>query len=87
MSNETQFRKPESYFNMISKKTAALFEASCKIGCIAGNGTSNDEKLLTNFGNNFGIAFQMIDDVIGVVGKKNVTGKPVGPIYPSKNSD
>ena len=78
MSNEKQFRKPESYFNMISKKTAALFEASCKIGCIAGNGTSNDEKSLTNFGKNFGIAFQMIDDVIGVVGKKNVTGKPVG---------
>ena len=72
---------------MISKKTAALFEASCKIGCIAGNGTSNDEKLLTNFGNNFGIAFQMIDDVIGVVGKKNVTGKIISQISYDSHCD
>ena len=78
MAATNEFHESLKYFQMIEKKTAALFEASCRIGSIAGGGSKKDEDSLGEFGNNFGVAFQMIDDVLGAVGDRNITGKPVG---------
>ncbi len=66
------------YITMIRKKTAALFDVSCAMGAICANGKPNDISNLSNFGLNLGIAFQITDDLIGVMGDPTVTKKPVG---------
>jgi len=63
---------------MINKKTAALFEASCSLGAISVNSNRKNTSNLSSFGKNLGIAFQIIDDLIGVLGDSKITKKPVG---------
>ncbi len=62
------------YLEMISRKTASLVEASTLIGATL---ATEDEKIVEHFrkfGRNIGIAFQIVDDIIGIWEKK--TGKP-----------
>jgi len=66
------------YIKMISKKTAALFDVSCSMGAICAKSKSKDISNLSSFGKNLGIAFQITDDLIGVMGNPKVTKKPVG---------
>lgn len=67
------------YITMIEKKTASLFELSCSLGVLsADNNKVEDLARLSLFGKNIGIAFQLIDDLIGIVGDPRVTGKAVG---------
>jgi len=66
------------YIKMISKKTAALFDVSCSMGAICAKSRSKDISNLSSFGKNLGIAFQITDDLIGVMGDPKVTKKPVG---------
>jgi geranylgeranyl diphosphate synthase, type I len=67
------------YITMIEKKTASLFELSCSLGVLsADNNKVQDLARLSLFGKNIGIAFQLIDDLIGIVGDPLVTGKAVG---------
>lgn len=68
----------KQYITMISKKTAALFDVSCSMGAICANSKSNDIYNLSSFGKNLGIAFQITDDLIGVMGDPKITKKPVG---------
>jgi geranylgeranyl diphosphate synthase type I len=67
------------YIHMIEKKTASLFELSCSLGVLsADNRKIEDLDRLSVFGKNIGIAFQLIDDLIGIVGDPRITGKAVG---------
>ncbi|MGH1521416.1 MAG: polyprenyl synthetase family protein [Nitrosopumilus sp.] len=66
------------YISMIGKKTAALFDVSCAMGAICAGGKEKDILNLSAFGRNLGIAFQITDDLIGVMGDSKVTKKPVG---------
>jgi len=68
----------KDYFGMIGKKTAVLFEAACKVGGLVGNGTPSQVDALSEFGWNCGIAFQIIDDVLDIAGKKEEFGKDIG---------
>ena len=63
---------------MIGKKTAALFDVSCAMGAICAGSKEKDILNLSAFGKNLGIAFQITDDLIGVMGDSKVTKKPVG---------
>ena len=63
---------------MIEKKTAVLFEVSCAMGAISAKKSTKDVKNLSVFGRNLGIAFQITDDLIGIMGDTKVTGKAVG---------
>ena len=68
---------PEAYLEMIGKKTGALLEASLHLGALAG---SEDDALamrLARCGRLLGLAFQIRDDILGVWGASEVTGKPV----------
>ncbi|MGQ9718945.1 MAG: polyprenyl synthetase family protein [Nitrososphaerales archaeon] len=78
MASSKKFYSTKTYLDMIRSKTATLFEASCRVGSIVGGASREDEESMANFGKNLGIAFQLVDDVLGVVGDPRVTGKPVG---------
>ncbi|MHA7647869.1 polyprenyl synthetase family protein [Nitrosopumilus sp. S4] len=66
------------YITMICKKTAALFDVSCAMGAICATSNKQDISNLSSFGRNLGIAFQITDDLIGVMGDSKITKKPVG---------
>ncbi len=79
MSKDSEFSSTDDYMNMIEKKTAALFGVSCELGTLSSpNHNYNDVKKLSEFGKKIGIAFQLIDDLIGINGDPKVTGKSVG---------
>ncbi len=73
-------KKPslEQILSVHKLKTGALISAACLMGCIAGN--ANDEQMMaaSNFAYNLGIAFQIKDDILDVVGNSATLGKPVG---------
>ncbi len=63
---------------MERSKTGALLGAAAAIGAILGGGDDGTVNALGAYGEHLGIAFQAIDDVLGIWGDPNVTGKPVG---------
>jgi geranylgeranyl diphosphate synthase, type I len=68
----------DEYMEMVGLKTAALFECAARLGGIAaGVGDASSDKA-GKFGYHLGIAFQVIDDILGVWGSAGQTGKPVG---------
>jgi geranylgeranyl diphosphate synthase, type I len=78
-SGNNSFLESAQYMEMISKKTAALFELSCALGVLsAPNSLGIDVENLSSFGNSVGIAFQLVDDLIGITGDPKHTGKAVG---------
>jgi geranylgeranyl diphosphate synthase type I len=67
----------QAYLEMIAKKSGALFEASLQLGTLVG---SDDEAIIARFarcGRLLGTAFQIRDDMLGIWGREEVTGKPV----------
>ena len=78
MAEERKIPSQSEYITMIGKKTAALFDVSCAMGAICASNKSKDISNLSSFGRNLGIAFQITDDLIGVMGDPKVTKKPVG---------
>jgi geranylgeranyl diphosphate synthase type I len=67
----------EEYIEMIRGKTAALFEKSARLGAILAEGSASQIENLGDFALNAGIAFQLVDDIIGSFGDSKKTGKPV----------
>ena len=78
MADEKRIPTEREYITMIGKKTAALFDVSCAMGAICATNKPNDISNLSEFGRNLGIAFQITDDLIGVMGDPKITKKPVG---------
>ncbi len=68
----------ESYLEVITAKTAALFAAACEISGVVAESGEEAEEALSSFGRNLGIAFQMIDDVLDYSAKQATLGKTVG---------
>jgi geranylgeranyl pyrophosphate synthase len=65
----------ERYLERCRLKTAVLFRAACELGAIEGAGPVSD---LGRFGEQIGLAFQLLDDVLDVAGPPERTGKPRG---------
>ena len=78
MAEEKRIPTQSEYIKMIGKKTAALFDVSCAMGAICATNKLQDISNLSSFGKNLGIAFQITDDLIGVMGDPKITKKPVG---------
>lgn len=78
IASDTMIPDDEQYIAMVTRKTASLFEASCMMGAIAAGADRDVVENLGGYGRSIGIAFQLIDDLIGVVGDPKVTKKPVG---------
>jgi geranylgeranyl pyrophosphate synthase len=74
----------ERYLRRCELKTAALFEAACRLGALvaAGGGASGSAGVLADalgaFARRIGLAFQLLDDVLDVSGPVERTGKPRG---------
>ena len=66
----------EEYLEMVAGKTAALFVAATKMGAILAGANDNQLTGLGNFAQSAGIAFQIVDDIIGTFGNPKKTGKP-----------
>ncbi len=59
-------------------KTGALFRAAIRSGAILAGATEEQLSALTTYADRFGLAFQITDDILDVVGDEDVIGKPVG---------
>jgi geranylgeranyl diphosphate synthase type II len=59
------------------KKTAALFSAAGKIAAIVGHADEQKMKAIQDFADDIGFAFQIVDDMLDVMGKEKVVGKTV----------
>tara|TARA_B110000014_G_C20104578_1_gene580590 strand:+ start:363 stop:1340 length:978 start_codon:yes stop_codon:yes gene_type:complete len=68
----------ETYFKMISDKTASLFSASCQLGAITVTDDQEKIQALSSFGELLGQAFQIKDDLFDIVGNIDNLGKPSG---------
>ncbi|WP_163507386.1 family 2 encapsulin nanocompartment cargo protein polyprenyl transferase [Fodinicola acaciae] len=62
---------------MAEKKTAALLGCSCAVGATYGGGGPAQVERITRFGRRLGLAFQHVDDLLGIWGDPAATGKPV----------
>jgi len=68
----------DEYFEMISKKTASLFEVSTTIGALVAESDSRAVESMRNFGHLLGMSFQIVDDILGLTADEKELGKPVG---------
>ena len=75
-------KKPDTsiddYFEVIGKKTAELFGASCQSGVIVATSDSSLQKSAYDYGYNLGMAFQIIDDLMDFSCSSEQTGKNLG---------
>ena len=66
------------YFDVLKRKTAYLFSASCEIGAILGGADENQQVELRDYGLSLGTAFQLIDDVLDFTSNEETLGKAAG---------
>jgi len=67
-------------------KTAALITTSIRLGAMAGNASSSELKRLTRYGQDLGLAFQVIDDILDATSTKEIMGKSVRADEKNKKS-
>ena len=65
------------YLAMVEGKTAALLAYSTYVGALAGGASGATVAACHEFGRSLGMAFQMVDDLLGIWGAEEKTGKPV----------
>lgn len=71
-------RSLDAYFEVITRKTASLFRAACELGSATSGADANDRARLSRYGLNVGLAFQVVDDLLDIVGDPRTTGKKLG---------
>lgn len=69
---------PEELSYIHRKKTAALLSASVVSGGLLAGAPANELQALETYGEALGLAFQIVDDILDVVGEEKKLGKPVG---------
>ena len=68
----------DDYLSMIKRKTAILLGESLRIGAIMAGATEENQHLIYDFGKDFGIAFQIQDDILDLYGDPDKFGKQLG---------
>lgn len=78
MQSEQRQCTSQEVIDIQSRKTGALIKAACLLGVLAGNGNNNQLKAAGEFASNIGLAFQIRDDMLDVIGDASELGKAVG---------
>ena len=73
-----QLLDEETLLFIHKNKTAALIESSMMIGAILAGASDEDIKSVEQVAYNIGVAFQIQDDILDVIGNEEVLGKPIG---------
>ncbi|MBI4383962.1 MAG: polyprenyl synthetase family protein [Nitrospinae bacterium] len=68
----------ELILDVMYRKTASIISVSCRLGALLTHADEESEELLTSFGDDFGMAFQLMDDVMDYDGTEELLGKPAG---------
>lgn len=68
----------EVYYKLISDKTASLISAACQLGSAVSGATREEARRMAVFGEKIGLAFQITDDLLDLLGVEKKTGKPIG---------
>jgi heptaprenyl diphosphate synthase len=71
-------RTVDDYTGSIEGKTAALFATACRVGGIVGDLPRDQIETLTTFGRQYGMAFQVVDDILDLIASSEELGKPSG---------
>ena len=70
--------KEEDYLTIIRQKTACLISACCRNGAFLSGTNLSKSRTLEDYGLNFGMAFQIVDDCLDIVGEEDELGKSLG---------
>ncbi|MDP6353158.1 MAG: polyprenyl synthetase family protein [Alphaproteobacteria bacterium] len=76
-SNDTETNEAD-YLAVVTAKTAKLFSAACQIGAVVADRPDADAMALAEYGLNFGISFQLVDDALDYSAAQATLGKTVG---------
>ncbi len=78
MKSEDRQCTKQEVLDIQSRKTGALFRAACMLGVLAAGGSEEDLASASDFASHFGLAFQIRDDILDVIGNAEELGKAVG---------
>jgi octaprenyl-diphosphate synthase len=67
----------EDHMDIMRRKTADLFAACTRIGAVLGGAGEERERALASYGENLGLCFQMVDDLLDFTAEEETLGKPV----------
>ena len=83
---ESRDSSEENYFRVASGKTGALIAAACEAGVLKGGGVNEQRQAVRLYGENIGLAFQIVDDLLDYRGEPATTGKATNrEIRPATN--
>lgn len=68
----------QDYFQIIEAKTAALFRCSCQLGAMAAGASEQQTRTVSEFGFQYGLAFQIADDLRDILSTEKQEGKTLG---------
>ncbi|MDE2781170.1 MAG: polyprenyl synthetase family protein [Chloroflexota bacterium] len=68
----------ERYYDRIYRKTASLFRTASETGAVLSGADEDQIQALSRYGYNIGMAFQVVDDLLDILGDESELGKPVG---------
>ena len=78
MDAEEQELTEQGIYDIQCRKTGALIRAACQIGVVAAGGTQQQLDAAKTYAQNLGLAFQIRDDMLDVIGDEATFGKPIG---------
>lgn len=78
MQSELRQCTAQEVLDIQSRKTGALIRAACVLGVLAGNGSEKQILAASEFADHLGLAFQIRDDILDVIGNAEELGKAVG---------
>lgn len=78
VENEGKAISEEILLELHSKKTCGLLRACCKMGAVCADADENTVAMFEEYAEYLGLAFQIIDDILDIVGDEKSLGKPVG---------
>jgi geranylgeranyl diphosphate synthase type I len=77
---------PADYLDMIGRKSAALISCAAAAGAVVAGAGADQLAALAHYGHQLGLGFQIKDDVLGIWGRAEVTGKPAGDLSRKKKT-